>query len=179
MFRVIEIILNSIKNVILIILAIIFIALLILFIEKYLFKVEYPSVNGVTAFVVKTESMYPVLLTNDIVLVDLEDRNYQVNDILSYKSKNYVITHRVKEINNDKLILRGDANNSDDPEIDKKDVVGKVVRIVPNFRIWINVLKDIKVIICIIVTIVLFITIKILKFIEEKMNGKEEKIFKN
>ena len=179
MFRVIEIILNSIKNVILIILAIIFIALLILFIEKYLFKVEYPSVNGVTAFVVKTESMYPVLLTNDIVLVDLEDHNYQVNDILSYKSKNYVITHRVKEINNDKLILRGDANNSDDPEIDKKDVVGKVVRIVPNFRIWINVLKDIKVIICIIVTIVLFITIKILNFIEEKMNGKEEKIFKN
>ena len=164
MFRVIEIILNSIKNVILIILAIIFIALLILFIEKYLFKVEYPSVNGVTAFVVKTESMYPVLLTNDIVLVDLEDRNYQVNDILSYKSKNYVITHRVKEIKNDKLIL---------------DVVGKVVRIVPNLRIWINVLKDIKVIICIIVTIVLFITIKILKFIEEKMNGKEEKIFKN
>ena len=179
MFRVIEIIINSIKNVILIVLAIIFIALLILFIEKYLFKVEYPSVNGVTAFVVKTESMYPVLLTNDIVLVDLEDRNYQVNDILSYKSKNYVITHRVKEINNDKLILRGDANNSDDPEIDKKDVVGKVVRIVPNLRIWINVLKDIKVIICIVITMVLYITIKILKVIEEKMNGKEEKIFKN
>ncbi|MBR3720698.1 MAG: signal peptidase I [Clostridia bacterium] len=179
MFRVIEIILNSIKNVILIILAIIFIALLILFMEKFLFKVEYPSVNGITAFIVRTESMYPVLLTNDIVLVDLKDDNYQVNDILSYKSENYVITHRLIQIDNDKLILRGDANNSNDPEIDKKDVVGKVVRIVPNLRIWINVLKDIKVIICIILTLVLYITINILKFIEEKMNGKEEKIFKN
>ena len=98
MFRVIEIILNSIKNVILIILAIIFIALLILFMEKFLFKVEYPSVNGVTAFIVRTESMYPVLLTNDIVLVDLKDDNYQVNDILSYKSENYVITHRLVRV---------------------------------------------------------------------------------
>ena len=179
MIKVIDVILNSIKNVILVIITLVFIALFILFIEKYLFKIEYPSVNGITAFIVKTESMYPALLTNDIVLVDLEDRNYQINDILSYKSKNYVITHRVKEINNDKLILRGDANNSDDPEIDKKDVVGKVVRIVPNLRIWINVLKNIKVIICIVITMVLYITIKILKVIEEKMNGKEEKIFKN
>ncbi len=179
MIKVIDVIINSIKNVILVILTLVFIALFILFIEKYLFKIEYPSVNGITAFIVKTESMYPALLTNDIVLVDLKDDNYQVNDILSYKSENYIITHRVIQIDNDKLILRGDANNSNDPAIEKNDVVGKVVRIVPNLRIWINVLKDIKVIICIVITMVLYITIKILKVIEEKMNGKEEKIFKN
>ena len=175
----ISFVIKSIENCILLLLGSVLIVLIIFTIQKYILKNQYPSFNGITAFIVRTESMYPTLLTNDIVLVDKTDHNYIVGDIVSYEENNYVVTHRITEVNNNEVILRGDANNTFDMPIDKSRIVGKVIKIVPNLRIWLMVLSDIKVDLCICVTLSLYIIIKILMVVEEKMNVKEEKVFKN
>ena len=172
-------VIKIIENCILIMLGLALIVLLILATQKFIFKNKYPSFKGVTAFIVRTESMYPTLLTNDIVLVDKDSHEFEVGDIVSYEEKDYIVTHRITQINDDEIILRGDANNTLDTPISKSKVVGKVIKIVPNLRIWLMVLSDIKVILCICVTLCLYIIIKILMVIEEKMNVKEEKVFKN
>ena len=175
----ISFVIKCIENCILLIIGMLLILLLILAVQKYVFKNKYPSFNGVTAFIVRTESMHPTLLTNDIVLVDKEDRDFKVGDIVSYEEKNYVVTHRITQINDHEIILKGDANNTVDEPIDDSKIVGKVIKIVPNLRIWLLVLSDIKVDICLGATLCIYIILKILMVVEEKMNVKEEKVFKN
>ena len=174
-----EFCIKIVENIILAFLGILFVLLMILAIQKYIFKVQYPSFGGKTAFVVKTESMNPAILTNDIVVVDKNSRNFEVGDIVSYEDNNKVITHRIIQIEDDNYLLQGDANNSADPIVEKSRIVGKVVKIVPNFRLWKMVLLDIKVDICLAITICLFLITKILNIFEEKTDGKEEKVFKN
>lgn len=65
------------------------------------------------------------------------------------------MTHRVVEINNnEEIITKGDANTSKDDPISKKDIVGKVVFIISNVAVWIEVLKTPQVIIAILITII-------------------------
>ena len=67
-----------------------------------------------------------------------------------------IITHRIIEINGEDILTQGDANSGKDKLINKTNVIGKVVKIIPKLGIWINVFTDIKVIIPITITIVLF-----------------------
>ena len=53
--------------------------------------------------------------------------NYKKGDIVTYKENDYYITHRIVEINGNKVITKGDANNTNDEEIDKNDIVGKYI----------------------------------------------------
>lgn len=168
-----------IENIIIVFLGLILILLIALAVKKYILKEKFPSFWGQTIFVVKTESMYPTLLTDDIVIVDKNDRDFKVGDIVSYEENDYVVTHRIIAIEDEKLILQGDANNSADPAVEKARVVGKVTKTLRNLKIWKMIILDTRVDICLALTLCLLIVIKILNRFEEKMNGKEEKIFKD
>ena len=84
------------------------------------------SVLGFRNFKISSGSMEPNLKVNDIILVK-KCSNYNLNDIITYKSGNEFITHRIVKIDGNKVITRGDANNTNDSPIKKDNIVGKVV----------------------------------------------------
>lgn len=118
-----------------------------------LFNNDYINFCGYTIFQVITGSMSGTIEIKDIVIVKLTD-DVKENDIITYRSGEDFVTHRIISINENEIITKGDANNSEDSPITKQDIVGKVVFIISNVAIWINVLKSPEVIIAIIITII-------------------------
>ena len=102
-------------------------------------------------------SMEPTLSKNDIVLVKVNTKDIKNNDIISYiGEKDAVITHRVIRVEKDKLIVKGDANNTDDSPISKSQVIGKVVHVYPNLGVWKKILTEPKTLILILITFIFF-----------------------
>lgn len=139
-----------------IILFLIFIAIIILYnyVQVKFFEKKYPEFMGYTFFEVITGSMKNTININDIIIVKITDDVHE-NDIISYENDQEIVTHRIITEEKDTLITKGDANNSKDKEISRNMVIGKVVKILPEFGIWIKVLSDYKVLLSIFVTIVL------------------------
>lgn len=117
-----------------------------------LFKKEYINFCGYTIFQVITGSMEDTIKIKDIVIVKLTD-DVKEDDIITYKSGENFITHRIIKIEDDKIITKGDANNTEDEPITKEVVVGKVVFIFQNVEVWINVFTTPQVIVAILITI--------------------------
>ena len=138
----------------------IFIILLVILIGYNFFQIsilnkKYSNFIGYTFFEVTTGSMSGTIEINDVVIVKIND-NIKENDIITYQLDDTIITHRLIKIEDNQLITKGDANNTEDRPIEKKSVIGKVVKTIPKLGIWIKVLSDVKVIASIIVTIILF-----------------------
>lgn len=82
---------------------------------------------GIKLFKVGSGSMNPYLKINDIIVVKPQDK-YNLNDVITYKNKdNEIITHRIVDINNNKITTKGDANNIADKPIKSKNIIGKVI----------------------------------------------------
>ena len=75
---------------------------------------------------VKTGSMEEGIHAGDYILI-VKKNNYNVGDVVTYKKEEYHVTHRIIEKNGDKVITKGDANNTTDEEIEVSSIVGKVV----------------------------------------------------
>ena len=131
---------------------------LILLFSKFVLKKEYPDILGYSYFEVLTGSMRNEINISDIVIVKSQV-NYQVGDIITYKSKNYVVTHRVVKVEENILVTKGDANNISDEPIYKNQVIGKVVHKIEKAGIYIKVFTDIKVIILMFIIIMLIVFI--------------------
>ena len=114
----------------------------------------YINLFGHTVFQVITGSMEDTIKINDVVIVKIT-KDVKVDDIITYEDSGNYVTHRVIRQKADELITKGDANNAEDDPIKIDRVVGKVVFILTNVSIWINVFKTPKVIIAIIVSIIL------------------------
>ena len=95
---------------------------------------EYSSFFGYSTFEVQTGSMADTINPGDWIVVKIT-KNIKLDDIITYSQKGDFITHRVVESYKDSYITKGDANNSKDDAINKEQVVGKVVKILPGFGI--------------------------------------------
>lgn len=82
----------------------------------------------VRILVIKSNSMYPELKVNDIIIIK-KANNYNVNDIITYSTDNEVlITHRIVKNSDNVFITKGDNNNSEDNEVIKlENIKGKVI----------------------------------------------------
>ena len=87
---------------------------------------KYINVGGYTFFVVASGSMSGTINVNDMVIVKITDE-FETNDIITYMQENHFITHRVISTKNDRIITKGDINNTEDEPITLDDVIGKVV----------------------------------------------------
>ena len=114
----------------------------------------YVNYFGYTFFQVITGSMEPTIMTKDIVIEKITD-DVHVNDIITFKMDDNYVTHRIIQKEGSTIITRGDNNNADDKPIEKSEVVGKVVFIIPNVAIFLKVIKTPKVIIAFIISIVI------------------------
>lgn len=108
----------KIKNVIFRILYVLIIIYLLVFV---------PCLWGHKPLVVISGSMEPTLKVGGILYYEkMELENFKTNDILVYKTKDHIISHRIVDIVDDGFITKGDANNSvDNNLINKNQVLGK------------------------------------------------------
>ena len=89
-----------------------------------------PMPFGVGASVVLSGSMQPALNVNDLVFVR-KAGSYQVDDIVVYQSGNSLVIHRIRSIDGDVVITKGDYNNGEDDPISLSDIKGKAVGHIP------------------------------------------------
>jgi len=165
--KILNIIKNVIINLIIFVLGIIAILAIWTSIQLNVQNKEYVNIFGYSIFSTETASMSPTIEIGDIVFVKLGEQ-VQEKDIITYKSGNAFITHRIIEIQGDSIIAKGDNNNTQDKPIKKQDIIGKVTYIMNNVEVWKKVFSDISVIIPISITVILFI---ILVSYKEKAKG--------
>jgi len=87
--------------------------------------------------IVLSGSMEPTIRTGSIVIVKPDD-DYKIGDVVTFQKRidKDPTTHRIEEIRiiggNPQYITKGDANNAvDRGEIQKEDIVGKVLSSIP------------------------------------------------
>lgn len=93
--------------------------------------------NTLEIYEVQTGSMEDGIQVGDYILINKRS-NYKVNDVITFERDDGYITHRIVSIEEDKIITKGDANNTEDDAIDKKSVIGKVIIIGGILNILIN-----------------------------------------
>ena len=151
MRKVAEIFINALTVIVFAFLAIIIFAK----VKMLITGKDYFELFGYSVFNVATGSMEPTIKQNDIIIVKMTDK-YDVDDIVTFEKDDAYITHRVIMINDNNLITKGDANNTNDVAIDKKSVLGKVTKILHNAGLWQKILTSPKIIIMIFLTLILF-----------------------
>lgn len=139
------------------------------FIQLVILEKDYVNYFGYTVFEVQSGSMSPTINVDDMLLVKLTNE-VEKDDIITYKKDNSFITHRVIEANGNKIITKGDSNNSEDKIIEKEDVLGKIVKIFPGFGKWKKILLSPAVLIAI------FSTLTIFSFVFSYNDKKKDKV---
>ena len=83
-------------------------------------------------FVVLTGSMEPGISPGDYITIRKVDKDkLEVNDIVTYKVNDVVVTHQIVKIDGDNVTTQGTANNVADNPISKDDILGKYVFKIP------------------------------------------------
>ncbi len=100
-----------------------------------------PMPFGYGSAVVLSGSMEPELSVNDIIIVH-EDDSYKIGDVVVYQKGSELIVHRIIDIKDDIITTKGDANNTADEPISKKNIKGTVVLTIPFLGVIVNFLKS-------------------------------------
>ena len=152
-----------ITDIIIILLSIIAIIVIWGFVQVSIQHKEYVNIFGYSIFSTETGSMSKTIEKGDIVIVKLGENTLNEKDIITYKSGNAIITHRIKKIDGNTIIAKGDSNNTEDDPIEKDMVIGKVVYIFNNVEVWKKVFSDMQVIVPICITIILLTVLVLYK----------------
>lgn len=166
--RILSKIFKIICNILSFIIGIILIIALYAWMQVNMFDNEYASIFGYTVFDVVSGSMSGTIEINDYVIVK-NTQDIELNDIITFRQEDSIVTHRVVQIMGNRLITRGDANNSDDVSIPLDAVIGRVDFIIPKAGIWKDVIMEPKILLMIFVTLILF---TIFFSVEEKKYAK-------
>lgn len=119
---------------------------LILGVNIYLFNAntlvgdQMPMPFGYGAAVVLSGSMEPELSVDDVIIVRAGEE-YAVGDVVVYQSQGSLVVHRIVQIDGEKIVTRGDANNADDDPIEKKAVKGEVVSVLSGMGGLVRIIK--------------------------------------
>lgn len=124
------------------------------YIQLEILHKDYTDFFGYTIFEVSTGSMKDTLNIYDVILVKIT-KEVKQNDIITYKYEDEIITHRIVEIDEEKIITKGDANNTEDKVIKKDNIIGKVISIYSKAGIWVRVFSEPKILISLCITFIL------------------------
>lgn len=115
---------EALKNILIIFL--IFILLKVSY-SKFIEK-EYPvKLFGFAFLVVTTGSMEPEIDAGELIIIKEFDK-YKIGDVVSFIDKDdFLVTHRIIGLNEEKMITKGDNNNLLDEEINLNNIKGKVI----------------------------------------------------
>ena len=127
-------IIGYILNILIVLVSIVIIFAIYYFVQVKILSKPYANIFGYTYFEVATGSMEPTIDVGDIIVVKITN-DVNVNDIIVCKDNKSFVTHRLLNIQEDKFITKGDANNTEDEPMDKANLIGKVIKIIPNFSL--------------------------------------------
>lgn len=150
----ISIIIGNILNILLFIVSILIIIGIYYIVQIKVLKKDYSNLFGYTFFEVATGSMSNTIEIGDIVIVKIT-KKVNKNEIIVYKDGDNFITHRLIEKDGDKLVAKGDANNSEDKPIKEEQILGLVVCIIPKIGLWRKILLSPEIIGLIVILIFL------------------------
>ncbi len=145
-----------ISNLLFIVLGLVLVVCLYSFVSIQVLSHKYVNFFSYTFFQIGSNSMAPAITTNDLIVVKLSDDDIKAGDIITYEDGDTLVTHRVQSVNQTGYVTKGDANMEQDRAILKDQVVGKVIKILPQYGVWFKVLTTPKIIAMICVTLFLF-----------------------
>ena len=121
------------STILTVILVLVIVFAVLLFVQAKVAK--KPFLFGYATYVVVSPSMEPTIHKHEVIIVKMVDSisDLKENDIVTYAGKEgefagKTVTHRIKRIEGDKIVTRGDSNVKDDPAITFNDVIGKYVK---------------------------------------------------
>ena len=82
--------------------------------------------NKVEIYNVKTGSMEDKIHAGDYILI-FKKESYAIGDVITFRTENGYVTHRITKIEGDYVTTKGDANNTEDETISSSSIVGKVI----------------------------------------------------
>lgn len=91
-----------------------------------------PMIGGWGSAIVTSGSMEPNIPTGSLVLIAQQEA-YTPGDVITYQDEGTLVTHRLQEMTSDAIVTRGDANDTDDAPIQKEQICGTVMWIIPGF----------------------------------------------
>lgn len=100
-----------------------------------------PMPLGFGTAIVLSGSMEPTLSIDDLIFVKSQN-SYAVDDVVVYQSGSMVVVHRIISIDGTTVITQGDANNTDDGEMDISVIKGAVIGRVKNAGAIVRLLKS-------------------------------------
>ena len=133
-----------------------------------------PMPFGYGASVVLSGSMEPAIMTNELILVKAED-SYEVGDVVVFQNGNVLVVHRIVAMDEETVVTRGDANNTDDQPIALEQIKGRVFAHIPHVGTVVRVIKTPVATIALILGAVLLVELPFQKE-KEKKEGELEKI---
>jgi len=140
--------------------------------------------GGFKIYSIESGSMEPSIKINSIVLVK-RSKDFKENEIITFVSDGITVTHRINKIaENNIFYTKGDANEDlDSQQINKDQIIGKVVMSVPYLGYPVSYAKTKEgLIVLIVIPATLIIYSEVLKIIDElrkilknKKIGKKKK----
>lgn len=106
-----------------------------------LLRTKIPMPLGYGGAVVLSGSMEPTLSIDDLIIIKKTD-DYQLNDVVVFEESNIVVVHRIIDEVEGKLITKGDANNVADEPIERKNIIGEVIFVIPGVGDVVNIIKS-------------------------------------
>lgn len=138
------------------------------------------SMFGYRAYIITTDSMKPNISQGDIIIIkETEEEILKIDDIITFRKNNKLITHRIIEIETDEAgnkqyVTKGDNNNIEDLEkVSYQEIEGKKTVRIPVLGKVVILLQD-EVYIILIAIILLLIYLHMQKA-EEKEKVRREK----
>ena len=110
---------------------------IILLIQTFINKKEVPNILGYKFFVITSGSMEPnIKVKNFIISKEIETKDLQIGDVITYRQENIFVTHRIIDIYKRNgiysFVTKGDNNNvKDSKKVKEDDIEGKYVLKVP------------------------------------------------
>jgi len=143
-------------------------------------KIEKITVFGYRAYIIKTDSMEPSINKGDVVITKrTKEEKLKVGDVITFKQKEAVITHRIVNIENyeqgNRYITKGDNNNIEDSQkISYENIEGKCVIAIPYLGNFMGFLEN-RIVFLVIILILLILYFYKIQMQEKKENRREKK----
>ncbi|MBE6972007.1 MAG: signal peptidase I [Ruminococcaceae bacterium] len=136
-----------------------------------------PMPFGCGAAVVLSGSMEPALSIDDLIVV-CRTQDVAMGDIVVYQDGNILVVHRIVNIDGDRVITRGDANNVADDPIGRDAIKGVVVFRIPRGGAAVALIRSPAGTVCILIAAVALVEIprrrEKEKYEEQQRKIKEE-----
>lgn len=123
--------------------------LLVVFISNFYVMIKsasnpgtHPDVFGYSTAVVVSGSMQPEINVDDLVVIK-KQKEYSKGDIIAFRGGKSFVTHRIIEETPQGFVTQGDANNTaDEALVRKQDISGEVIYTVKGVGRLVSFLKS-------------------------------------